>query len=268
MSAYNEEAYVAEAMTSMLEQTYSDFEFIIIDDASTDKTKEIVLSFDDKRIVFLESSKNVGLTKNLNKALHTAKGKLVARMDANDIANKTRFEKQIAVFADSPKIDLVWTGATYITKNGEYLCSKLAVPFQEAINLLLSCPKDLPVGRNHINHMTVMFKKSTVMELGGYCEKFKWGQDGNLWCRMLKRNALFYFLEEELISIRLLFHGVTAQRSEVALLDENDYYSGVCKNNGNYSNALKWARKMPWGSRKLQRLAGILFHFGRTRFLS
>lgn len=113
-----------------------------------------------------------------------------------------------------------------------------------------------------------MFKKATVMELGGYCEKFRWGQDGNLWCKMLKRNALFYFLEEELMSICLLLRGVTARRNEVALLDENDCYSGGCKNNGNYLNALKWAYRMPWGSRKFRRLAGILFHFSGTRFLS
>lgn len=261
MSAYNEEEYIGDAITSILDQTYDDFEFIIIDDASTDRTKEIIESFDDRRIAVLENEENLGLTKSLNIGLNVAQGKLIARMDANDISARTRFEKQAAVFETQSDVDLVWTGAVYITKTGECLCPNLAPPFQEAIDLLKSCPTDLPVGRNHVNHVTVMFRKATVLRLGGYSEKYKWGQDGNLWCRMLKSGAEFYFLEEPLMSIRIVPDSVTARRSRRSKLNENDYYSSLCLANRHYTNALKYMYMMPWNLRKIKRFMGILYRF-------
>ncbi len=261
MSAYNEEEYIVDAITSILGQTYDDFEFIIIDDASTDRTKEIIESFDDRRIIVLENEKNLGLTKSLNRGLSATRGKLIARMDANDISARTRFEKQAAVFETHSDVDLVWTGAVYIDRTGEYLCPKLALPFQKMIDLLKSCSTDLPVGRNHVNHMTVMYRKATILRLGGYSEEYKYGQDGNLWCRMLKNGAKFYFLEEPLMSIRILFDSVTARRSRRSKLNENDYYSSLCLANKHYANALKYTYMMPWSFRKIKRFIAILYHF-------
>ena len=92
MPAYNAEKYIGEAIESILNQTFKDFEFIIINDGSVDHTKEIIREYNDPRIVLLENDKNRGIVLSLNKGLDAATGKYIARMDADDIALKNRFE--------------------------------------------------------------------------------------------------------------------------------------------------------------------------------
>ena len=94
MSIYNEEKYIETSLKSLLNQTFEDFEIIIVDDASTDNTRKLVQGLQDKRIRLICNQENQGLTKNLNKALQYAKGKYIARMDGDDIAFPERFEKQ------------------------------------------------------------------------------------------------------------------------------------------------------------------------------
>ena len=96
MPAYNAEKYIREAIESILNQTYTDFEFIIINDGSTDKTKEIIKSYSDPRIVYMENEENSGIVVTLNKGLKCAQGEYIARMDSDDISLPDRFEKQIA----------------------------------------------------------------------------------------------------------------------------------------------------------------------------
>lgn len=260
MSAYNEGKYIAAAIDSILGQTFGDFEFIIIDDASSDGTKAIIESFDDPRIVLIVNDENIGLTKNLNEGLRQAKGDLIARMDANDIALDRRFEKQIAILHDRSEVDLVWSGVIYITEMGQHLCAKLAPPFDESIRLLKTAPTDFPVGRNHINHPTVMFRKDAVQKLGGYSDKYEWGQDGNLWWRMLQDGSTFYFLEEALVQLRLVTFSVTSKRSGNLSLNENEYYSSICLANGYYSDAMDFMGKMPFTFRMARQMFKIAYY--------
>lgn len=95
MSVYNNEKYLDESVKSILEQSYKNFEFIIIDDASTDNSKNMILSYNDRRIKFYENKKNIGLTKSLNKGLNIAQGKYVVRQDADDISLPDRLTKQL-----------------------------------------------------------------------------------------------------------------------------------------------------------------------------
>src|SRR4051812_25511698 len=90
MAAYNEEKYIRDAIESILSQTYTSFEFIIINDGSTDQTEKIILSYSDPRIRYLKNSENLKLIASLNKGLKVAKGKYIARMDADDISISTR----------------------------------------------------------------------------------------------------------------------------------------------------------------------------------
>lgn len=97
MSCYNREKYVVEAIESILNQTYTNFEFIIIDDCSTDNTFEIVKEYakKDNRILALKNDKNYCYVHSLNKGIEIAKGKYIARMDDDDISLPERFEKQV-----------------------------------------------------------------------------------------------------------------------------------------------------------------------------
>ena len=96
MSVYNGEPYLSESIQSILDQTFNDFEFIIINDGSTDKSWDTILNYSskDKRVIPLKQ-KNIGLTKSLNKGIKMSNGLFIARQDSDDISNKKRFEKQI-----------------------------------------------------------------------------------------------------------------------------------------------------------------------------
>ena len=107
MAVKNGGAYLENAIKSILCQTFGDFEFIIINDASTDNTEKIIKSVQDERIVLLTNEKNIGLTKSLNIGLETARGKYIARMDADDISLEDRFQKQYQYLEEHPEVYLL-----------------------------------------------------------------------------------------------------------------------------------------------------------------
>ncbi|MBU2018619.1 MAG: glycosyltransferase family 2 protein, partial [Bacteroidetes bacterium] len=107
MSVYNGDKFLFEAIDSILHQTFTDFEFLIINDGSTDKTEEIILSFNDTRIVYHKNMSNEGLINCLNFGLLIAKGDYIARMDADDIAYPQRFEKQFLFMESNPEVGLL-----------------------------------------------------------------------------------------------------------------------------------------------------------------
>lgn len=104
MSVYNGERYLNEAIDSILGQTFTDFEFLIIDDASTDRTPEILRSYDDPRIRVVTNEENLGLTKSLNKGLALARGEYIARMDADDVSLPERLDVQVEFMERNPEI--------------------------------------------------------------------------------------------------------------------------------------------------------------------
>ncbi len=107
MPVYNGEKYLRLAINSILEQTFTDFEFLIINDGSTDRSEEIILSYDDSRIRYIKNEQNLKLIRTLNKGIELAKGKYIARMDCDDISLPCRFEKQIREFQANPHLDMV-----------------------------------------------------------------------------------------------------------------------------------------------------------------
>ena len=110
MPCYNCENYVAEAIESMLNQTFADFELIVLDDCSTDGTAEIAKKYSDERIVYHRNEQNLGLVDTLNLGLTLAKGELIARMDGDDISLPTRLEKQVQFLDENPDVILCSAG--------------------------------------------------------------------------------------------------------------------------------------------------------------
>jgi glycosyltransferase involved in cell wall biosynthesis len=113
MPVYNCENYVYQAIESILNQTEGNFELLVIDDASTDGTTQVINTITDDRLQLITKPKNTGLTHSLNMGLELAKGKYIARMDGDDISLPTRFEKQLAAFNQNP--NLVVCGTWYET---------------------------------------------------------------------------------------------------------------------------------------------------------
>jgi len=118
MPVYNAEAYLRAAIESILNQTFTDFEFLIFNDASTDNSLIIINSYSDERIKVFNSTTNLGYIIHLNHGIEIAKGKYIARMDADDVSLPTRFEKQVAFLEQHSNIALVGTAAISIDEFG------------------------------------------------------------------------------------------------------------------------------------------------------
>jgi len=110
MPVYNSEKFLREAMDSILNQTFPDFEFIILDDGSTDSSPAIVADYDDPRIRFYQNEKNMGVAATLNRGLELATGEYIARMDADDISLPKRFEIQVKYMDGHPSISVLGSG--------------------------------------------------------------------------------------------------------------------------------------------------------------
>ncbi|MFX1466035.1 MAG: glycosyltransferase family 2 protein [Promethearchaeota archaeon] len=179
MAVYNSEKYVQEAVDSILKQTFKNFEFIIINDGSTDKTQEILESYNDPRIV-LTHQKHMGLTKSLNKGIALAKGKYIARQDADDISLPDRLKKQIEFLELHKDFALLGTAAQIIDIRGFYL-KTIKYPTDHS-SLRIAIKRS-----NHFWHGSVMFRRQSFFELGGYQEIFFTAQDYDLWLRFVER---------------------------------------------------------------------------------
>lgn len=107
LPAYNAERFLKESIDSILAQTYRNFELIVLNDGSTDRTEEIVLSYSDPRIRYVKNEQNLKLIKTLNKGIDLAKGEYIARMDADDVSLPTRFEEEVYKFEEDPTLGIV-----------------------------------------------------------------------------------------------------------------------------------------------------------------
>lgn len=170
LPVYNGEKYLKEAIESILNQTYTNFEFIIIDDGSKDSSLEIIREYEkeDERIVVV-SRENKGLIATLNEGMERAKGKYIARMDQDDISLPERFERQIKVMKNN-NIMVCGTYTKVIDEDGKYIKDEI-VPTQddEIVKKLLECT-------NPLFHPTVMFKKFDNIfynELAHNCEDYE-----------------------------------------------------------------------------------------------
>lgn len=175
MSVYNGERYLREAIDSILNQCFEDFEFLIINDASADNTEEILKNYKDSRIKVIINKKNLGLTKSLNKGLKIAKGEYIARMDSDDISLPKRLEEEVKVLDLDGNIGLVGTYCFVMDEEGRIL-SRLSSLSKSIKNGLMSV--------NQFVHSSVMIRKKCLDATGYYREEFKFAQDYDLWLRI------------------------------------------------------------------------------------
>ena len=152
MSVYNNEKFLNEAIESILLQTLCDFEFIIVDDGSTDYSTKIIESYLDPRIRIIKNNLNIGLTKSLNKAINFATGKYIARQDSDDISLENRLEKQV-VDLEKNKSILSATGIIYIFDDSRITFPYIPPQEIEIFNKII-------VQKNILAHSTIMFRNS------------------------------------------------------------------------------------------------------------
>lgn len=169
-----------DALTSVLDQTFGDFELIVVDDASTDDSLEVLerAASHDKRVRILRSQKNIGLVQALNMGLSHARGALIARMDADDICLRNRFSEQLAKFNATPKLVLLGTAFDLIDQNGVVFGHQPVLTGNAQL-------QDSLIRKNCFGHPTTMMRADALHACGGYrALGGRYAQDYDLWLRM------------------------------------------------------------------------------------
>jgi glycosyltransferase involved in cell wall biosynthesis len=209
MAVYNGEKYLTLAIESILGQSIPDFEFIIVNDGSSDRTKELLQAIHDDRITILTNSQNLGLTKSLNIALTRSQGVYIARQDADDISCPDRLQKQIEWLEKHPTVGLLGCDYEMIDTNGRRL---------EIIHLPTGDKelRDRLVSGNIFCHGSVMLRRTVIEAVGGYDERFPVTQDYDLWLRMLEKCEIDN-LPEVLYQLRIDPGSVTRKKRALQL---------------------------------------------------
>lgn len=204
MAVYNGEKYLDESTQSILNQTFKDFEFIIINDASTDKSLKIIRKYKrkDPRIVLLNNKKNLGLTKSLNKGLKKARGRYIARQDADDISLPSRLEKQFSFLEKNKDFFLCGTNFRQVDASGRIIPTKPLVCSWEEIK------KKLALGVSPLVHPSIMFRNKGFF----YREKMWYCEDFDFFLVLLTKGRKLVNLNEVLFYLRLHFGSITATK--------------------------------------------------------
>lgn len=211
MSVYNGEKYFREAIDSILGQTFTNFEFLIINDGSNDSTVKIINSYNDPRIRLVHNEKNIGLTKSLNKGIKLASCKYIARMDADDISLPHRLETQLKCFDADPSLTLCAGRMRVIDENG-HVTGGIYPAFSNKLLCWHLLSWHLLFG-NQIPHGSVMVKKEAIIKIGGYAEWAYTTQDYELWSRMCLKYKMVV-IPTTLIHWRQHRSGITRNYSE------------------------------------------------------
>lgn len=204
MSVYNAEKHLSLAIESILNQSFSNFELIIIEDCSTDESLSIIKKYQakDSRVFVIKKDKNKGFkgfVENLNLGIETARGIYIARMDADDISNIDRLKNQVEYLDNHPECFLVGSSAVHIDENGKKIGAFLSETNDKKLMNLLK-------KRNTIYHPTIMFRK----ELGlHYRDKMNGCEDYDFYLRLLSKDKIFHNLGEPLLQYRILDNSIS-----------------------------------------------------------
>ncbi len=181
MSVFNEDKHLRHSLYSILNQSFRDFEFLIVNDCSTDNSMTIIneSAKHDARIKIIHNAERLGLTKSLNLAITMSRGKYIARMDADDIALPKRFEHQVHFLEHNEDIGVVGTSFYEIDENGRIL------------GVVYMPQDDSAIRRNIFRfnpffHSSVMIRRLALFDVGLYNEDFRYAQDYELWFRILE----------------------------------------------------------------------------------
>ncbi|RDC54754.1 glycosyltransferase [Pedobacter chinensis] len=211
MPVFNSELFVAEAIQSILKQSYQDFDFLIINDGSTDNSDIIISSFSDNRIKYINNKTNKGIVSTLNEGLKLSTGKYIARMDADDIALPDRLAKQLDFLMANPKYKLCGSRAIAIDVNGKEI-SKLNRPLHtdqlKVFNLF----------RNAFIHPTIMADAEAIKKFG-YNEDYKYAEDYLLFSQ-ITMNYQVANLNERLLLYRIHDESITSKKKEEMMQSE------------------------------------------------
>lgn len=228
MPVYNGETYLKESIESILNQSFTNFDFLIIDDGSTDQTENIINSYNDNRIKYLKNDSNLGIVKTLNKGLSYIKTKYIVRMDSDDVCFPDRLKKEISYMEKNQDVAVLGCSADIINKRGEKKGSwSFKFPDNHANTYLLF--------GNCMIHSSIVMRNDILKR-----EKFSYDilhnavEDYGLWLKVSK-NYWVDLLPEKLLKYRINPNGITSRANEdhhqriCAHIDVyRDYFNEIC----------------------------------------
>jgi glycosyltransferase involved in cell wall biosynthesis len=208
MSAYNAEKYIGQAIQSVLSQTFSDFELIIINDGSIDRTENIVDGFKDDRIKYFTQI-NQGVSKSLNRGLKIANGKYIARLDADDICHPDRLEKQYKFMEENPSYVVCGSYTEVIDDDGNFIYTYKDIPTtNEEIQIQFEY-------KNCIVNSSSFYKRENAISIGGYYEPImQYFEDFMFFYNIIKTGKAYNF-SEPLIKYRVTPGSISSRTNNV-----------------------------------------------------
>lgn len=214
LPAYNMEAYIAAAIESILNQTFKELELILIDDGSTDRTPQIIHSYTDARIIFLQNNNNKGNYPSRNTGIRIARGKYIAVMDADDIASPERLQSQYQYMETHPETVLLGTDFNY-----DPVIPKMNLPVshEEIVFSFLE-------GYTSMLHPSFFIRKSVLQKINGYNESYRYAADYDLACRLSFLGKI-----ENLTEVLMKYRRHPAQISQHKLVEQITYAGEIRK---------------------------------------
>ena len=225
---YNGEGYVHLAIQSVLDQTYSDFELLIVDNCSTDGTLEVVKAFSDPRIRLHVNTSNLGMVGNWNRSVELATGEYIKFLSHDDLLDTTCLEEQIAGFLQHKQenIGIVTCKKKVINKNGKKVMPGFGLRGQSrVISGSVAIRKSIRSGRNIIGEPSVVLINTSVLKASGPFELPEFTPDIKMWFKILQKKDLF-FIDKTLASYRISEQSTSSSVSKsqgaqfVALINE------------------------------------------------
>ena len=209
LAVYNGGVFLKEALDSIFTQTFTDFELVVVDDASTDGTAAILSEYDDARLMCVRNRENVGQTRSLNRGLRLARGVLIARHDADDVSHPDRLRRQVEAMESRPQLVLLGTAYERIDREGRVL-DVVRPPTKNA-----ALQERLEEG-NIFCHGSVMMRREPLEAVGGYNNYFSVTQDYDLWLRLAERGMIGN-LPDTLYRFRFDGESVSRQKRDLQL---------------------------------------------------
>lgn len=200
---YNCESFIAETIRSVLQQTSVDFELVIIDNASTDKTAEIVTGFSDARIRYLRNDQNIGMMGNWNKCLDEAKGEFIKLLPADDLIYPTCLEEQVKVISESSTVALVCCGRDIIDVAGKKLIRRSFSGLNGFVSGAEAVRRIIRSGTNRLGEPgAILFRRELISRTNRFSDQYPYVIDLGLWIKLLGMGDL-YVIQKSLCAFRV-----------------------------------------------------------------
>jgi len=189
-------AHIREAVRSILGQSMHDLELVVVEDPSASSARGLMAEVGDPRLVYVENAEPTSHTRQINQAIALSRADWVAHMDADDVAEPDRLERQLAALAAHPGVDVIGSALTIISPTGEVTGAR---PYPTEHEDIVRAMRRF----NPLAHSTVVYRKQAVVDAGGYDDRVYPAIDYSVWARVARRGGRFMNLPDRLVRYRI-----------------------------------------------------------------